>query len=1082
MQWFNNLSIKYKVSLISLIGILGFLTFQLVNYQLSLFTTKQMGEIEHVDFPMLRITNENQIHFMDMIRNYEAAVAEGDLDTLALAESYGTKIRRETRKIAQLSPHLEPEVDQLLLSFDQYANAVHVNAMRLITQTEGVDTLSDDGLFESLEQVRKLRHQFDLEQRQFREDLHTAFANKLVHIQQQSETTVDKGLYLGAILIISLAIVSITIIRQVTLVLGNAVNIAQQVASGDWTAEISSPYKDEAGRLIRALKIMRDTLKSQKEKDSMREINQQRLVKLNETMRGDKTLEELGSSVLGYLAPTFNALAATFWIFDPEQGDLLRVASYASEEDELGGVRCSLGVGLIGQCALDAKIYNTDNLPENYLQISSGVGRASAKSLLVVPFSHDGQVKGVLELASFEPFSENDLTFLSRYSGGIAVAISSSQARLQMSEILAQTQLQALELADQREALVDKSQQLEQSGKYKSQFLSTMSHELRTPLNSILILSKGFLENKSGALSDKHKEHAKVIYSAGSDLLTLINDILDLSKVEEGKLELVVDAIDTREFGNIIFHQFDYEAETKGLEFDVQVEPDVPERFYADRHRLNQILRNFLSNAFKFTSQGGVHLRIERPNGGFVSQRHDLAVHETLVFKVVDSGIGISKEKQQLVFEAFQQADGTTSRKYGGTGLGLTISRELASVMGGEIIIHSEGEGTGCTFALVLPLGSAADVAIEQEVAHQNVKPLALLSRREPVNTDLLKADMQSGECHKQILIVEDDPIQLSHIQSLFDSPVIRLHCATTGLEAKRILQTQKIDCLILDLHLPDGNGLDLLKEIRGLEKASLTGDNEGQHLATVIYTAQSISRDVESTLRQYADRIILKTERSSNWLLSEVCQLLEMENAEVLEGRVYSLNEHSSSGFRAAKDLSLKDDKVLTPVACHVGSDIGSDTNSRTGDLGSADFTFDDSALEGLRVLLVDDDIRNIYSLSATLEDYGMDVLTAGNGQEALDILLQASEQQQVDLVLMDIMMPVMDGYEAMKSIRANPAISQLPILALTAKAMPEDRQRCLDAGANEYLPKPVDIDKLLILLAQQLFNTVQASSGRVS
>ncbi len=697
------------------------------------------------------------------------------------------------------------------------------------------------------------------------------------------------------------------------------------------------------------------------------------------------------------------------------------------------------------------------------------------------------------------------------------------------------------QLAQARQILEDKNNALEMSSKYKSEFLSTMSHELRTPLNSILILSNALAENKKKTLDEKQVEHARVIHSAGSDLLSLINDILDLAKVESGKMNLVIEEINLVELSQHMIRSFRHVAENRGITFDVEVVDPLPaENIFTDRQRLEQVLRNMFSNAFKFTHKGGVVLTIRAADPEKISAgKLGINAENMFAFEVRDTGIGIPKDKQQVIFEAFQQADGTTSRKYGGTGLGLTISRELAHLLGGEIQLISEGEHTGSTFIVYVPVGNAelvekdqeqdafearlAAIARQQEESkvdsgkaqagktgieeHFTVKEKTVLiieddknfsgilgqlardyglesvtcedgesgleyarkyrpsaifldiglpgisgfdvmeklkedPRTSTIPVHFLSGDDQSskamkmgaidflrkpvsqeqivGAFHKiesaisknvrKLLVVEDNEYAHAGLRELFDQKGVEIKLVSTGEEAIKALHAEVYDCMILDLTLPDINGLQLLESMQGNE--SFTA------MPVIVYTGKDLTREEEQQLRKYADRIILKTEHSAERLLNEASLFLHW-----LE----------SSAPVAAK--IKKADKV----------------------------EHREDIFSGKKVLVVDDDMRNIYALSATLEEMGFTITIGNNGVEALEAL---DENPDFDLVLMDIMMPEMDGYEAMKRIRAQERFKTIPMIALTAKAMKDDRVKCIDSGANDYCSKPVDMEKLTALM----------------
>lgn len=726
-----------------------------------------------------------------------------------------------------------------------------------------------------------------------------------------------------------------------------------------------------------------------------------------------------------------------------------------------------------------------------------------------------------------------------------AQALRASEESLQAQQeelrvINEELEAQAKLLADQRNELLEKNEALhasqvvleektralEMSSKYKSEFLSTMSHELRTPLNSILILSNSLADNKHGNLTEKQIEHARVIHSAGSDLLTLINDILDIAKVEEGKMQLVIESLDVVDLAEHLRRNFEHVAQHRGLEFHVEVVPGCPPTLYSDRQRLEQVLRNFFSNAFKFTHKGSVSLKIGAPAEGVRFKRIDPSQGPVIALSVTDTGIGVPKDKQDLVFEAFQQADGTTSRKYGGTGLGLTISREFSQLLGGEVHLFSEGEGQGSTFTLYLPVGAPASATAEAadhlpgemvkmaastfaalgempahpggqqrtlliieddqnfadvlgelaqefgfrslaahdgergiEMARQtrpdaiildiglpgidgwavledlkndaatrdipvhcfsghdeSAKALrmgAIAYYKKPATLDQIKdafgkIEIQSPSGIRRLLVVEDNSVQHSAIHALFEDSQVDVTVCTTGREALDSLRRESFDCVILDLSLPDMDGFTLLELIHE--------DPSYPTVPVIIYTARDLTREQEARLRKYADRIILKTDQSADRLLSEASLFLHWV-------------ESKEPGKPRPADASSHRDDVFA----------------------------------GCKVLLVDDDMRNIYALSASLEEWGCTVQMANNGVESLAML---DANPDTDIVLMDIMMPEMDGYEAMQKIREQERFKKLPMLALTAKAMRDDRAKCLEAGANDYITKPVDTEKLQSLM----------------
>lgn len=914
---------------------------------------------------------------------------------------------------------------------------------------------------------------------------------------------------------------------------------------------------------------------------------------LAEQVLGQLSLNLLGRNILQFCARYLDTAVAALYARD-ENGTLKRVATYGmSREDDEKEQVIVAGEGIVGQAVQQGRLIRLDEVPADYLRVSSGLGSGAPNSVVVVPTSDDGRINGVVELGFLRPLTDRDLELLERVAGNIGTSIEAARYRQRLQEVLAETQQlneelqvqqeelktaneeleeqsrilkesqahlevqqQELEqtneqLAEQRDAmdqkntelnlaqlqLQERAEELQRSSKYKSEFLANMSHELRTPLNSSLILSKLLAENPQKNLSEEQVKFAESIYSAGNDLLNLINDILDISKVEAGKLEVRPENTSVPRLVEGLRDMFKPLATDKGLGFEVQLLPDAPTMLYTDRQRLEQVLKNLLSNAVKFTEQGTVCLSVAgQPGSG-------------IAFMVRDSGIGISAEQQQIIFEAFRQADGTTNRRYGGTGLGLSISRDLATLLGGSISISSE-PGQGSVFTLVLPEryvdpGNApaeprtftptatlpapasyvpapapapmiADVdivarfaddrdkapfdtrcilVIEDEpkfarilfdlahelgyqclVAHaadegfdlaSHLKPDAILldmrlpdhsgltvlqrlkeqpeTRHIPVHVisveDRVEAALHMGAIGyavkpttreelkdvfarleakltqkvKRVLLVEDDDLQRDSITRLIGDDDIEITAVGFAQQALDLLRDNVYDCMIIDLKLPDMLGNDLLKRMSAEEICSFP--------PVIVYTGRNLTRDEEAELRKYSRSIIIKGARSPERLLDEVTLFLHK-----VESR---LSHERQRMLKAARSR----DKVF----------------------------------EGRKVLLVDDDVRNIFALTSALEAKGAIVVIGRNGFEAIERL---NENDDIDLVLMDVMMPEMDGFEATALIRKDPRWRKLPIIAVTAKAMKDDQERCLAAGSNDYLAKPIDLDRLFSLIRVWLPN----------
>ncbi len=926
----------------------------------------------------------------------------------------------------------------------------------------------------------------------------------------------------------------------------------------------------------------------------------------NDLIRGDQDIDTLGRNMIAFLCKYINAYVGALYLWDEKKQVLRLRASYAykKRKDLSGEIRT--GEGIAGQAALEKQTILLRNVPDDYIQIESGLGSGKPVNILVSPFLFDDEIKGVIELGAFHTFSDTEMEFIENIVRHIGVVVNTAQARTRMEKLLLQTQTQAEELQVQQEELRQANEEMEEqtralknsesslqqqqeelrvineeleerthdleaqrddiekknealkeahreielkardleiASKYKSEFLANMSHELRTPLNSILILSQLLSDNRDGNLTPKQQEFAETIHSSGSDLLSLINDILDLSKVEAGKLDMVIEEMSLEELSHDVRRTFEQMAEQKGLNLNVEMENGLPPVIHTDVKRVWQIMKNLLSNAFKFTEKGGVTLSMYCPEPDTFFPVSGLTPENAVAFAVSDTGIGIAKDKHGLIFQAFQQADGTTSRKYGGTGLGLSISREFAKALGGEIQVESEPE-KGSTFILFLPVnpemlmgkniakktappaqppavqdrkpllpdpaeshtefvkddrrsirkgdrslliieddpnfcrillelahernfkvlvaedgetglhfadfyrpsGIILDIALpgidgwgvmdrlkeNPELRHIPVhfisvtdKPLDALRMgavgflTKPVSVEMLddvffRIENIVSRPVKKLLVVEDDEVQKKSIMELISGGDVESAAVSTGEAAYEYLHRETVDCIILDLGLGDMSGYDLLAKIRK--------NKDFSRIPVIVYTGRDISKEEETRLQKYADSIIIKGVRSPERLVDETALFLH----------------------RVAADLPREKRKMISAV--HDKEDIFKDK----------------------KILIVDDDMRNVFALASVLEEKGMRIIEARNGRESLEKL---DRHTDMDLIIMDIMMPEMDGYEAIGRIREDSRFKKLPIIALTAKAMKGDKNKCVEAGANDYLAKPVDTDKLLSLLRVWLY-----------
>jgi len=950
--------------------------------------------------------------------------------------------------------------------------------------------------------------------------------------------------------------------------------VATAVTKGDLTRSVQVEASGEVAELKDYINTMIDNLRLTTDRNNEQDWLKTNLARFTGMLQGQRDLTTVGRMLLTELAPLVNAQQGVIYQMESEESRTMVLLSAFADSDPGGHAdRLHVGAGLVGQCAAEKQRMLITDVPEHAVPIRSGLFQAVPRNVIVLPILFEDRVKAVIELASLSVFTASHLSFLEQLTSSIGIVLNSIEATMQTEGLLKQSQQLATELQTQqtelqqtneqlaqkaqqlaeqnveverknqeieqaRRAVEEKAKELALTSRYKSEFLANMSHELRTPLNSILVLGQQLTDNPDGNLTPKQVEFARTIHGAGTDLLNLITDILDLSKIESGTVSVEADEVFFASLLDMIGRPFRHEAENRGLDFELSADPNLTRSLVTDSKRLQQVLKNLLSNAFKFTEKGGVKLSVFAADSGWSDEHPVLSKSAAVVaFEVTDTGIGIPPEKQRIIFDPFQQADAGTSRKYGGTGLGLAISRELAGLLGGEIQLRST-PGEGSTFTLYLPqtyvgpstgtagtdakssslpaaiLVAARNVqnrSIEQititddredlqaedsilliveddpyfatmlcdlahekgfkvivasrgtealELAHE-FHPTAIsldvflpdmlgwtvlnhfkqdpTTRHIPVQMLTLDEDKQHGLARgafayvtkpatpeqleaafarikeytiprrKRLLVVEDNPAEQLSIRELLGYEDIDLEIASTGAQALAAMEEKPFDCVVLDLRLPDMSGFEILERLRDTPSMS--------NLPVVVFTGKDLTPDEDARLHMLARSVVVKGVESPERLLDETALFLH----------------------RVVTDLPPEKQRMLDLLH------------------------HSDEALVGKKVLVVDDDVRNIFALSSVLERRGMTVLTAGTGREAITTLESTSD---VAIVLMDIMMPDMDGYETMQIIRQNPSFRRLPIVALTAKAMKGDREKCLEAGASEYLAKPVNTEQLLSAL----------------
>ncbi|MGZ9097627.1 MAG: HAMP domain-containing protein, partial [Micavibrio sp.] len=962
--------------------------------------------------------------------------------------------------------------------------------------------------------------------------------------------------------------------------------VATAVTKGDLTRSITVEARGEVAALKDTINEMISNLRDTTQKNTEQDWLKTNLAKFSRMLQGQRDLTNVGRTVLSELCPVVSSQQAEFYVLDgsDESPSLTLLASFASEGQE-HRKQIVLGEGIVGQCALEKRKIVIDDLPENYLRISSGLGEASPRSVLVLPLLFEGKVKGVLELASFSGFNPTHQALLDQLTESIGIVLNTIEANMRTEDLLSQSQSLALQLQTRqeqleqtneelqekahllakqnqeverknheveqaRQELEDKAKQLALTSKYKSEFLANMSHELRTPLNSLLILSDQLTKNAEGNLTAKQTDFAKIIHSSGNDLLMLINDILDLSKIESGTVLVEGSELRLDDLQGYVTRTFKHVAESKNVEFLTLFDSRLPKTMFTDAKRLQQIIKNLLSNAFKFTHEGQVTLTVEPVTTGWSHYNEDLnRAAEVLAFTVTDTGIGISADKQMIIFEAFQQADGSTSRKYGGTGLGLAISRELSRLLGGEIRLVSR-PGRGSSFTLYLPVtyttnrsrkapGSSEalvstlpkpqDISFLEPIDQDNnqIEPIAPEPEAGPLINEVGddRDSIQHGD--NVILIVEND---LGFARFLLD--IVRENgskglVTSRGAAALAMTNDYNPDAILLDIHLVDMQGWRVLERLkndlgtRHIPVSIISTDESKDHAldsgALSFVTKPIQSRDVLDhllvMLKDFKERnkknilVIDPDAKNRGQIEEEICLdnvniltakdnkaaskilkkqtidcvvvtpvsvefleslNLEQENSDpMIKNRmpviVYGEGDFDEECCKGAgKPFTLRRvhslDRLRDLVAFNLHRNV--DKLSPEWQKKIVELHHSDKVLAGRKVLVVDDDARNIFALTSVLEEHNMVIVSADSGREAINVL---QSQTDVDIVLMDIMMPEMDGMETIREIRKIARLKDLPIVAVTAKAMKGDREKCIDAGAWDYLSKPVDTEQLM-------------------
>ena len=950
--------------------------------------------------------------------------------------------------------------------------------------------------------------------------------------------------------------------------------VATAVTKGDLTRSIQVEASGEVADLKDNINTMIDNLRLTTDRNTEQDWLKTNLARFTGMLQGQRDLATVGRMLLSELAPLVDAQQGVIYRMETESDgsdSLVLLSAFADNGEEGFRKRLRTGEGLIGQCAAEKQRMLVSDLPSGTLPIQSGLFQAVPRNVIVLPVLFEDSVKAVIELASLRIFTTSHLAFLEQLTASIGIVLNSIEATMQTEGLLKQSQQLAAELQTQqtelqqtneqlaqkaqqlaeqnveverknqeieqaRRALEEKAKELALTSKYKSEFLANMSHELRTPLNSVLILGQQLSENPDGNLTPKQVEFARTIHGAGTDLLNLISDILDLSKIESGTVSVDAEEVFFASLLDMVARPFRHEAENRRLGFEIYSDPGLTPSLVTDSKRLQQVLKNLLSNAFKFTEQGNVRLSVSSPESGWSEDHPVLSNSASVVaFEVSDTGVGIPVEKQRIIFEAFQQADAGTSRKYGGTGLGLAISRELATLLGGEIQLRST-VGKGSTFTLYLPQIYVGSSGLALPETNKDSSAYANLRLSKFGGAERAVEQIQDDRAGLQpddavLLIVEDDPHYARVVRDLSHDKGFKVLVATNGSEGLALARQYHPTAISLDVFLPDMLGWTVLNHLkqdpatRHIPVQMLTLDEDRQHglargafsFVTKPTTPEDLALAV-SRIREYAaprrKRLLIVEDNPAEQLsISELLghddievsvaatgtEALQAIHSQPFDCMVLDLKLPDMTGFEVLERMRDTQSSGELPVVVFTGKELSSEEDSQLHSLArsvvvkgveSPERLLDetalflhrvidrlppdkqrmldrlhrsDEALAGKKVLVVDDDVRNIFALSSVLERRGMIVQTAGTGREAIATLESTPD---IAIVLMDVMMPEMDGYETMQVIRQNTSFRRLPIIALTAKAMKGDREKCLEAGASEYLAKPVNTEQLLSAL----------------
>jgi len=1208
-SWLAHQPMQYKIllaigTLLLLFVISGLVTLQSVGRQ-----TTSWRWVRHTYEVQLKLDDLTQSLLQSQIsaRTYVLTRNQPQLDAFHKYNRVTDENIAELRRLTTDNALQQTRIDRLQMLAEKWQQEISVkgiDAIRSVTnpdpvaaavQRERIQSTYLNELTVTMDDLVGVIQQMDATEQSLLDQREEAQQKDLRFVQLVTGLTTLLCLLLGA------SVIRMTF-RLITRPIRRMTDLMTRLANHDHTVEIRQiERRDEIGEIARALHVFKQMAIETSEQTWVKTHVSQ--IAGNLQTVGDQ--REFGDHLTGTLVPLLQAGVGVFYLYDEDHDHLRLAGSYGYQERRHLSPEYALGEGLVGQCAIERKPITLQEVPEDYVRIHSGTGEAAPRSITVMPLLLRDRLLGVLEIGSFQHFTETQMRLLDELLPIATLSLENLGRAMRTQDLLKRTSEQADELRASEETLrrqqedlqttneelnakthelqeqsqrllaseeelrvqteelqasneelrqktdtlnsqkqilealqretQEKAEELARASQYKSEFLANMSHELRTPLNSLLILSRSLADNREGNLDTDQVESARIIHDSGSNLLRLINDILDLSKVEAGKMEVVLDDFPLADLERALRRTFNHVAQDKQLNFNVDIDPSLPPVICTDAPKLEQVANNLIGNAFKFTHQGAVSVRIARPAPS-MPLPEALLGKDLIAIAVSDSGIGIPQDKVQKIFHAFEQVDASTSRQYGGTGLGLTISKRIAELLGGDIVLESD-IGRGSTFTILLPLKgpSTNDIApvstpVPAAAASRPATTSALLP--EAVEDD--RDNIAAGDT--VILVVEDDPVFARILADMVRRKGYRVLVAMDGESGLQLAAQHVPTGILLDVMLPGMDGwtvIERLKEnhatrhvpvhfISAVDEAS-----RGRDLGAVGFLTKPVSReaigsaferllhfaeghtrhllivddDVDSRtalrtlLRQ--DDITIDEAGSAEDALKQLsgtpydCIVLDlglpgMSGIEFLEqlsasGQIPPVVIYSGRELSREESLKLRQytdsivikgarspERLMDEVSLFLHSIQGGQQRRAAAASATAQPMPDASQLRDRKVLLVDDDMRNLFALSKVLRGWGMHVTMAQDGQKALKVL---ADHGDLELVLMDVMMPVMDGYDTIREIRAQPKFTRLPIIALTAKAMRGDREKCLEAGANDYLSKPIDIDKLSSMMHVWLY-----------